>query len=268
MKGMVETNYTACATRPEEVVVYTALDAGNYPLQYAERVKSILGNISDDDLKQKVESTLGVFESGADGKLAQSSPYRLVVLQKILPKGKVLVARPRLQIAKENNPDFISSFYVDCGLNLVSSEKGYQVNPVLAEIMAKDLGNIGIDLTNPKLIPINALTYEINGESSSGLAFRLSEEARDSAKNLILNTLDFKWNYLPSKNGLFRAFLSSCGWLACVDDLADSGGNGRVVVETTGEASAKNLAALNNEATALLQRQEKERKDLFARLRA
>ena len=48
MKGMVETNYTACATRPEEVVVCTALDAGNYPLQYAERVKSILGNISDE----------------------------------------------------------------------------------------------------------------------------------------------------------------------------------------------------------------------------
>ena len=41
---MVKTNYTALAMRPEEIVVCTALDAGNYPAEYLERVNKILEN--------------------------------------------------------------------------------------------------------------------------------------------------------------------------------------------------------------------------------
>jgi hypothetical protein len=265
---MAKTNYTALAIRPEEVITCSALESGNYLELYAEKVEGILRNIKDDGLRKKVESTLGSFEE-RDGKLAQSSPYRLVVLQSILPKGKVLAARPRLQIAKQNDSNFMSGFYVDCGLNLVSGEDGYQVNPVQAEALAGDLKSVGIDLANPKLIPFNALTYHINTDSPSGLVFQLSENGKDNAGNLVLNTSDFNWNYLPSRNGLFRAGLDWDGcWYASDGSLAGSNDNGRVVVETNGEAIAKNFEELKIQAEELLKRQRQERDSLVKRLQA
>jgi len=271
IKIMSKTSYSACAIRPEEVPVCTALKAGNYPQLYSERVKSILETVNDGGLREKVRQTLGSFEE-RDGYLAQSSPYRLVALQgsdkdSLLQKGNVLVARPRLQIAKQNNPDFMSGFYVDFGLNLVG-ETGYPVNPVQAEALAKDLRNVGIVLTTPKLVPYSSLMLDINGESPSGLVFKLSEQGRDSAKHSILNTQDFDWNYMPSSNGLFRAYLNWLGWVAGVDGLADSYGDGRVVVETTGEAMQKNFKGLEREATELFDRQRQERDSLISRLKA
>ena len=266
---MVKSNYTACATRPEEVVVCSALNAGNYPAEYAEKVKSIFGTIQDDGLRKRVESTLGKFESGTDDKLAQSSPYRLVLLQEIIPKERVLVARPRLEVAKQNNPDFMSGFYVDCGLNLVSGEEGYQVNSIPTKALAKDLTSIGFNLTNPKLISINALTYEVNEKSPSGLVFRLSEQGKDNARALILNTLDFKWDYLPSRTGLFGAYLYRNGhWRALDEDLAYSYDGGRVVVETTGEASALEFDVLKRQSEELFDRQRRERETLANKLLA
>lgn len=265
---MAKTNYFVPAMKPEEIIGCMPLEAGNYPRLYSEKVKSILGTIKDEGLRKKVESTLGGFEE-RDGKLAQSSPYRLVVLNEILPKGKVLVARPRLQAAKEGKPDFMSGFYVDFGLNLVSGEQGYQVNPVQAEVLAKDLREVGIDLTTPKLIPYNVLMRDVNSESPSGLVFKLSEQGGDNAKALVLNTLDFNWNYPPSNNGLFRAFLGRDGyWLAFDGGLAGSNDDGRVVVETTGEASALEFEALKQQTKQLLDRQQKERQDLIKRLQA
>ena len=80
---------------------------------------------------------------------------------------------------------------------------------------------------------------------------------------------DFEWNYQPSNSGLFRAYLDSDGdWNADDDGLAVSIGNGRVVVETTGEAGSRELEALKTEAGNLFARQEKERKDLVSRLLA
>ncbi len=270
-KSMAKNIYSACATRPEEVVTCAALDAGNYPQLYSERVKSILGTIKYEGLREKVKQTLGSFEErdGEDEKvLAQSSPYRLVVLQDILPKGKILVARPRLEIAKLNNPDFMYGFYVDCGLNLVG-EAGYQVNSFQAEELTKDLRQVGINLTNPKLTPYSILTYSVDGNSPSGLVFKLSEQGKDNAKSLILNAGDFNWDYFPSNNGLFRACLGRGGyWGADDDGLRNSNDYGRVVVETTGEAMQKNFEGLQRETTELLVRQQKERQDLIARLQA
>ncbi len=265
---MAKINYTACAMRPEEVVVCSALDAGDYPQLYSEKVKSILETISEDGLRKKVESTLGIFESGTDGKLAQSSPYRLVVLQEILPKEKVLVIMLRLQAAKNNGLN-LPGFYVDCGLNLATSEEGYQVNPVQAEVLAKDLRAVGIELTTPKLIPYSALMREVNAESSNGLVFKLSEQGKANAKSLILNTGDFSWNYLPTNNGLFRACLDRVWlWNAGGGDLLYSNVSGRVVVETTGEASALEYNALKQQSEELLVKQQEERQDLIARLQA
>jgi hypothetical protein len=265
---MAKPNYTACATRPQDVVMCSALESGNYLDLYSEKVKGILGNISDDGLRKRVESTLGIFEE-RDGRLAQSSPYRLVVLNEILPKDKVLVARPRLQIAKESKPNFMSGFYVDCGLNLASGEQGYQVNQVQAEALAENLGVIGIDLRSPKLVSMNVLTYEVNPKSPNGLVFRLSEQGKDTGRKHILNTLDYKWDYLPSNNGLFRACLLSDGyWDADDVDLAYSNDSGWVVVETTGEASALEFEALKQQSEQLLKRQQKERTDLIKRLQA
>src|SRR3989344_437171 len=220
---MVKTNYTALAMRPEEIVVCTALDAGNYPAEYLERVNKILENINDGKHREQVRSTLGAFQSGNDRKLAQSSPYRLVVLQEILPEGKVIAFRPKIQTAKEGDDNFMSGFYVDFGLNLVSSPNGYSVNKFVAEALASDLKEVGIDLKDAKLIPYRVLTKEVSKESPSGLVFRLSSQGKDIAKKDILNTGDFKWNYQPSSSGLFRAYLYSFGnWYAGDGGLGDS----------------------------------------------
>jgi len=266
---MTKTSYTSCATKPEEVVICSALDAGNYPAEYSERISKILKYIPDENLRAKVKQTLGEFGTGADGKLAQSSPYKLVVLQEIIPKGKVLVARPRLQIAKENNPDFMSGFYVDCDLNLVSAQDGYKMNPVPAKELAEDLKSVGIDLESAKLIPYHILTHEINENSPSGLVFKLSKEGKDTAKKLVLNTNDFNWRYNPSNSGLFRAYLDADGdWDAGDGDLANSNDDGRVVVETTGGAGSRELEDLKREAENLYNRQRKERGLLVTKLLA
>ena len=264
---MAKTSYIASAMKPEEVPVCTALDVGSYPLQYLEKVKSILGDIKSEELKRRVENTLGSFESGADGKLAQSSPYKLVVLQEILPKGKVIAFRPRLQIAKKGDPNFMNGFYVDFGLNLVSSSEDYKVNQIPSEALASDLKQTGIDLKDAKLIPYWALTKEVVEGSSTGLVFRLSNEGKDIAKDIILNTSDFEWNYQPSNSGLFRAYLNSSGnWYASDGNLADSDDCGRVVVETTGEASASQFEVLRKKSEELFARQTVERKNLADKL--
>jgi len=258
---MAETKYTACATRPEEIVVCTALSAGNYVQEYAKMVGRTLVDIKNGSLKEKVRQTLGEFMS-RDGFLVQSSPYRLVGLQGILPKGKVLAARPRLQIARENSPEFMAEFYVDCGLNLVYSESGYKVNQVQAEALAGDLRKIGIRINTkvPKLVPYNILTQGVSKKSPSGLIFKLSEEGRDTAKNLVLNTLDFKWKFIPSSSGLFRAYLNSYGgWVASGVVLANSAEYGGVVVETTGEAVSAEFESLKIAANSLIEKQKEER---------
>ncbi len=277
MRNMAKPSYSAYALKPEEAVVCIALDSENYPQLYTERVKSVLGTIRDEGLRERVRQTLGSFvereaieDNGSVRRvLAQSSPYRLVVLQDILPKEKVLAARPRLQLAKENDYNFLSGFYVDFGLNLVSGEEGYQDNSIQAAGIAADLLNVGMELTNPKLIPYSVLTHTIDGNSSSGLVFKLSEQGEDNAKSLIQNTRDFNWDYSPTRNGLFRVYLYKGGsWDANVDNLQNSDDDGRVVVETTGEASAKNFKELQEQSVNLFDRQRKERDDLIARLRA
>lgn len=263
---MGKTSYTACATKPEEIVMCSALDVGNYPEEYDERVKNILVGIND-DIEQKVKNTLGGFGTGNNGKLSQSSPYRLVVLQEILPNDKVLVSRPRLQTARENDPNFMSGFYVDCGLNLVTSENIYQKNKVPAEILAEDLKRVGINLETGKLIPYNILTYEVDGDSPSGLVFKLSEKGKDIAKSLILNTDDFRWDHKPSGSGLFRAFLYMDGyWDADSEYLADSFGVGRVVTEITSEAGSREFETLVKQAEEMFERQQQERLSLIEKL--
>ena len=232
---MEKTSYSACATKHEEFIECSALNTENYPAEYAERVSRILADIKNSDFKERVKQTLGSFvEAGSDGKLAQSSPYRLVVLQEAIPKGKVLVARPRLQTAKENDPNFMSGFYVDFGLNLVASKgKNYKINQIPAREIARDLERAGIKLDCAKLIPYNVLACQVNSKSPSGLVFKLSDKGKDIAEKLVLNTDDFEWDYKPSNDGLFRAFIDSYDyWFPNDEDLADSTGLGRVVVES------------------------------------
>ena len=108
---------------------------GGFSAEYAERVSRILADIKNSDFKERVKQTLGSFvEAGSDGKLAQSSPYRLVVLQEAIPKGKVLVARPRLQTAKENDPNFkpekyehVRSGYDESELRTLALNAGFKV---------------------------------------------------------------------------------------------------------------------------------------------
>jgi len=172
-KSMANISYSAVATRPEEIVSCTALDAGDYPERYAEKVKVIVDSITDISLKEKVKQTLGVFEKGSAGNLVQSSPYRLVVLQEFLPKGKVLASMPRLRIAKENDQNFMRGFYVEGGLNLVPYNKENEaINAIQAGKLEADLRNVGIKTEDARLIPYNVLTLEFDGKSSSGLVFR------------------------------------------------------------------------------------------------
>lgn len=138
---------------------------------------------------------------------------------------------------------------IDFGLNLVSGENGYKVNPVQADILAKDLTQVGINLTNPKLVPYSILRCQADPNSPSGLVFKLSEEGKDRAKEpikltkeekdktagAILNTNDFNWSFSPSVNGLFRAYLNRNGnWNANDDNLANSNDNGRIAQEWLG----------------------------------
>ena len=239
---MANISYSAVATRPEEIVSCTALDAGDYPERYAEKVKVIVDGIRDGSLKEKVKQTLGLFEKGSAGNLVQSSPYRLVVLQEFLPKGKVLASMPRLRIAKENDQNFMRGFYVDGGLNLVPCNKGNEaINAIQAGKLEADLRNVGIKTEDDaRLIPYHVLTLEFDGKYQSGLVFRLSEKGRDIAKQAILNTKDFKWNYSPNHGGLFRAYLYYGSDWDCDDRNLDySSRIGGVVVESA-EGAAKN----------------------------
>ena len=266
---MANTNYRACAMRAKDVPFCEALDAGSYVERYSERVNELLAGIKDSSHRAKVSETLGSFQAGSDGKLVQSSPYKLVILQNSLPEGNVLVSRPALQIAKENNPNFMNGFYIDCGLNLASASEGYETNKFLAQALASDLEKAGVGLQDSRLIPYSILTAKLSEKSPSGLIFELSEKGKDIAKSVVPKTHDFNWNYLPSKGGLFGAFLGrDGGWVAGVGALADSDYDGRVVVETTGEAGSRELEALKTEAGNLFARQEKERKDLASRLLA
>jgi len=245
---MANISYSAVATRPEEIVSCTALDAGDYPERYAEKVKVIVDSITDISLKEKVKQTLGLFEKGSAGNLVQSSPYRLVVLQEFLPKGKVLASMPRLRIAKENDQNFMRGFYVDGGLNLVPYNKGNEaINAIQAGKLEADLRKVGIKRENARLIPYNVLTLEFDGKSSSGLVFRLLEEGKDIAKQAILNTKDFKWNYSPNQGGLFRAYLDGDSNGYCGNrNLDSSNWIGGVVVESALGTSQKNLQAYKN----------------------
>ncbi len=230
---MARTNYISRTIGPERIVICRALNGGNYSKKYSGRVSEILKDIPDEDLRAKVKETLEEFKTENDGKLALPSPYKLVVLQEILPKEKVLVTRPGLETAKKSDYHFMSGFHIDCGLNLVPYGE-YKVNPVHAKKLTEDLKHVGVDLTSSKLIPYNILTHQISGESSSGLVFKLSEKGKDTAKKLILNTGDFRWDYArPENSGLFRVCLLDRDWAADGEDLAYPHYSGRVVVETT-----------------------------------
>ena len=188
----------------------------------------------NDSLKgfnEKARQILGMFKK-TDGELAGPSSVMLVHLVNsgILPSGTRLATRSDLQKAISFAPNFLEGRCTDCGLNLVSKGE-YLVNPFLAKTLADDLKKVGIDLKDAKLIPYNILTLQADINSPSGLVFRLSEEGKDRAKDLILNTSDFKWNCSPSFNGLFRAYLNRYGsWGSDYGRLAYSDGSGRVVV--------------------------------------
>lgn len=265
---MAKTVYTACGMRPEEVVICDALDAADYPEKYSTSVEGILRGISDISFKERVKATLGSFEKGNDGKLAQSSPFRLITLQQLLPQGKILVARPALQAVKQNNSEFMSRYYVECGLNLVPPDQSndYQTNSFLARELTDDLREAGVDLSVAKLIPYSILTHGVNADSPTGLVFKLSEQGRNTAKQAVLNTSDFQWNYSPSSRGLFRACLGADGSWNGDGSMVDSNAYGRVVVETTSEAGSRELETLRKQAESMYQRQREEKESLAKRL--
>lgn len=191
----------------------------------------------------KLKNILGKFGE-SEMQLTGASDLMLVYLANsgFLLKDARLATREDLETAISKANDFLSGFYVNCGLNLVTGKDGdYQINRITVEALAKDLKKVGIKLKNAKLIPYNILTYKINKKSPEGLVFKLSEEGKDTAKKLVSNTDDFKWDYKSYTSGLFRAYLSGYGgWGADCGDLACSGGGGRVVV-ITGEASSLKL---------------------------
>jgi len=259
---MAKTTYSACAMKAKEVPFCEALAGADYPEQYAERVESFLGTIRDEEVREKARNTLSSFKIGTDRMLAQSNPYMLTILQKFLPQGQQLVARPRLEIAKQKDSNFVAGFYIDDGLNLTEQGKGYQVNKFLAQKLASDLKKAGIDVEKARLIPYNVLDLGTSQKSSDGLVFKLSKEGKDTAKTQVLNTGDFNWDYLPNTTGLFRAYLGRYGNWDAGGDLPDSGGNGRVVVETTSEAGSREIERLKQETQELMGRQKDERDSL------
>jgi len=237
------TSYSAVAAKPEEIVSCTALEAGDFPEKYVEKVRVISEGTNDDSLKEKLRQTLGCFEKGSAGNLIQSSPYRLVVLQQLLPEGKRLATMQRLRIARGNDYNFMAGFYVDGGLNLVPYTNANEaINVFQAGKLKTDLRKAGIKTNSARLVPYHVLTAEVDEKSPSGLVFRLSKEGKSLAKDAVRNTADFTWNCEPTQGGLFRAYLHSDGDWYCDDgNLDNSDRSGGVVVESAEGTSPKNL---------------------------
>ena len=167
----------------------------------------------------------------SDMQLTGSSSEMLVNLVNsgLLPKDTRIATRKDLEKTIKRVSDFLSEVYVDCGFNLDSRDDEYTINHDYAQVLAEDLKAVGIRLRNAKLIPYNLLTKK----------FRLSEEGKDTAKGLILDTQDFKWDCEPSDSGLFGAGFEGNGYWGCRDgDLADPYLDGRVVV-ISGEATSR-----------------------------
>lgn len=230
-------------TIPQQKAVYAHLDGGSYLQRYSEEVERITSGISDPDKKQSARQALKLFEV-SQGKLIQSSPYMLSVLNSLLPVEKTLVDRVGLQAARKADSGFMSGDYVDIGLNAVPENVGNRVNAVQANVLETSLKQAGVSLKDPRLVPYHILKLGVNLESPCGLVFELSEKGKDTAKDFVLHTDDFSWIYKPqeSENGLFRAFLDCDGSWDCYGrGLGGSDRGGGVVVESAEGTSQKVL---------------------------
>jgi hypothetical protein len=236
------TSYSAVATKPEEIISCDALDAGDFPERYAKRVEAIATSVKDSYLREKVRLNLGYFEMSNAGKLIQSSPYRLVVLQQLLPEEKRLATMERLRIAR-GDPDFMRGFYIDGGLNLVPCTYANEaVNAFQAGKLEADLRKAGVKTDDSILVSYHILTLKVDEKSPSGLVLRLSKEGRDVIKEGVRNTSDFEWDYSPNQGGLFSACLYDDDLWGCgVRNLDYSFRSGGVVVESAKGTSPKIL---------------------------
>ena len=253
------TSYSAVATKPEEIISCNALDAGDFPERYAERVEAITTGIKDSFLRETVRQGLGYFKKSNAGKLIQSSPYRLVVLQQLLPEEKRLATMERLRIAR-GDPDFMRGFYVDGGLNLVPcTDASEAVNAFQAGKLESDLRKAGVKTDDSILVPYHILTLEVDENSPSGLVLRLSKEGKDVVKKEVRNTADFEWDYFPNQGGLFGAYLGSGVRWNGGGGLGGSNGDGGVVVESAKGTSPKILQDI-------LSRRQSAREEYLAKL--
>lgn len=235
---------------PGEAPNCFALPAGDLPKRYQEAVDNFIIDQKVPETEQaKVRAVLGNFESGEAENLVQSSPYRLVLLQAILPPHQTLIARPRLESAKRKDNAFMLNLYVDYGLNLDLTRGEPEINASQAIALREDLQQVGIDATKARLLPYHVLEPQFN--QNSGLVFRLSEQGKALAKIAVLNTKDFKWHYSPNQSGLFWAYLNGDGdWGCSGRNLEFSDRVGGVVVESAG-GTAQNLTALAERQKAI-----------------
>jgi hypothetical protein len=198
-------------------------------------LEKYIGYVKSKYNSEKARSTLLRFNS-SNNELTGSNPFMLVCLQNsgLLSVNSRIATRQDLEKAihyNKGNP--FSENYVDFGLALRTNKDTHTSNDLLAKVLAEELKQRGIKLG--KLIPISALNLKENSNSAYGLVFSLKEDVKE-----LEDLNNFKWNY-KRDNGIARAYFYGDGyWISNVEKLADSNGNGRVVV-ISGEATQKNF---------------------------
>jgi len=207
---------------------------------YKEQAQALIEGIKglgSTNFKQRAERALlhpeRFFTEG--GRFYGASPFMLPLLHQAtsLP----IIDRPGFEIALANNPDYAKEVLVDCGLNLASRQGP---NPYEAEVLADELNRVGIDLAEPRLVPPDCLKVVPDANAEHGLVFKLSEQGRDTAKQRVLNTNDFHWDFTGNQKGLLGAFRSVVGYWTCGSRVrVKSHGSWRVCAKINSKVGSK-----------------------------
>ena len=207
---------------------------------------------------EKARESLDIFRD-INGYLAGSNCFAPIVLRNLLPKNSRLATMADLGLATEINPDFLRGFYSDTGLTLRTERDSYKPYNFLANDLAKQLKKRGMPLKEgmPKVIYFDALDLRENTDSHCGLVYELNEKAKlgeniidapELTRNFRFKTIDERGIPIEDNDGSRILYAGDGGvsrfYLGRSSDLdsgsrglADSGGDGRVVVVGVPEES-------------------------------
>ena len=206
---------------------------------------SIRGDYVDFAVLQIGDYSKGVIEG--------SNSFYVVAVGERLPAGVSVATQANLEYAMTIDAMDFRRIYVDTGLVLRTEEpNSYLARNLMEQVKARGRKKM------PVMIPLKGCTLERDQSSPCGLSFKLKEDAEIIYSRVLNKEGNFSSTDINSRSGLpeklnggnrffwsrtkglsrlylgrYLNFVSGC------DDLADSGGDGRVVIVSAGGASQK-----------------------------